>query len=114
MSECPTRIIINFDYTKKYTKSAFMLWACIKYCHISDQYFNDNVISADAMLTEKDPQTYAEFIHLIDYTALNVFGTREANPDIMFCYSQVLDEKFWKGVWEYWKGDKELEIVVET
>lgn len=94
-------------------KTERIIWACIRYQHIVSQYFNDNVAMVVLRIAEIKPKNYEEFKAIIATSDLRVFGTLLMPSPLGEAVCPVLDDEFWRGVWEYVTGNKQLEMEVK-
>jgi len=116
--KAPTKVVFAFDPDRAdipalACRVGRILWACIKYQHITSQHFNGNVQDVALRIAETKPKDYEEFKSIISISGLRIFGTycpkdkygRECPP--------ILDDEFWQGVWEYVTGSRQLEMEIK-
>lgn len=130
---CPYKVVLNFDPRKSENKNFqdelyLIIWCCISYRHIRDQYFANDVKDFVDLLRLEMPSTYKEFKKWVNSSPLSRFGKRQdpKSKSIMF-HTMILCDEFWYQVWLYVKkvlygdelqmnlfGDEcdELEIVI--
>lgn len=111
----PTEITIAFDpigagVASFTSKTAKIIYCCIRKQHIVDQYFDAQVFGFAEGLDEDMPEDYEEFKKRVRGSALSVFGTKIVPPESLFRQVTRLDDEFWQGVWKYIIGEGELEI----
>ncbi len=117
--KAPETITIAFDpfeagIVSFTSKTAKIIWCCIRKQHIVDQHFDAQVFGFAEYLDENMPIDYKQFKEMIYRTELCKFGINHVGTDfqIRMCTNRQLDDEFWQGVWEYISGEKELEIIM--
>jgi hypothetical protein len=120
MMKAPEKVKLAFDPTEAgivsfTSRTAKILWCCIRKQHIVDQHFDSQVFGFAEWLDEEWPDNYEHFKDKVFRTELRKFGTNWINthPGFSSSGSPVLDDEFWQGVWSYLQGEKELEIEVK-
>ncbi len=115
--KAPEKVILAFDPIEAgvvsfTSRTAKILWCCIRKQHIVDKNFDSQVFGFAEWLDEEWPETYEHFKDKVSCTELRKFGTNWVNlhPGFPSSGSQVLDDEFWQGVWEYLQGEKDLII----
>lgn len=116
----PTKVTLAFDPEESGlvsfdSKVGRILWCCIKYQHLADQYFDLHISQVAEYINVNKIDTYEAFKSRIGISKLNMFGTVYTGTpmEITACCHRELDDEFWQGIWAYITGEKELEIVIE-
>ena len=83
----------------------FILWSLIKQNHLTDQYFDENVMKAVEEIRRRKPKNYFEFRAAVSWgSLLSNFGTYY----IEYTGSSTTNDIFWLGVYHYIKNPQEF------
>lgn len=80
------------------SRTASILWCAIKTCHITDQYFNKEILETSKLIDSADTRNYQEFLKLCKiltdrFGLLNVFDTQ-------FNKQWEIDHEFWSDIFK--------------
>ncbi len=119
--KAPTEVVLAFNPEESgvvsfTSKTAKIIWCCIRKQHIVDQHFDSKVFSFAEYLDENMPSCYEAFKNIVNCTDLRVFGIIYTGTPMeqSACCNRELDDEFWSGVWEYITGEKMLEIKIQS
>lgn len=104
---CPSYIKLQFDISKYddfQDKIYIILWSCISYEHVRDQFFNKKIKNLKYLIKESQPKTYQDFKKLIFSTGLSEFGKDCIDKGTYFrSPTYKLSDNFWSQIWRYLK-----------
>ena len=122
----PTKITLGFDPQKDNiesfnTRLGAILWTVWKYNHITNQCFDKEVSILAEYITNKDPQTFDDFVSAYDEARKTDAFSHVEYPSIQdHCHSWMATEddkrvfKEWlKNIFLCWKGKLSLVISIE-
>ena len=86
------------------TRAAYILWCCIKYTHITAQYFNEQVLEIGTQLKTERPHDYSDFQKIVRdlsavYGRATVFDTNMGHED-------RVDHEFWGDIFRVIIGQR--------
>jgi len=111
------------DFPQLLDRTYRILWASIKYQHLTDQYFKAKIAELTRQIKKRNPQEFKDFLKLVKGSGLTMYGKKQRNNYYRNCSGQLrrernpwyrpLDKKWWRHVWNLIKynGDIELERV---
>lgn len=116
MQDLPVKVKVTFDpktIPGLEDRLYRILWAAISLSHIRSQYFTDQVADAVKRINDRNPQTFVEFMRVIEASPLREFGRREKNPhkNYQWGYPEMeMNAPWWLRVWQRIQ-DGDIELV---
>lgn len=116
MAKAPEKLVFSFDPRTSAViglsdEKFKIIWGCIKTGHIVDQYFNGHVQKLVDCLNDEMPGNYDQFKMMVGSSGLSTYGNKYEGGEYGY---RTMDDEFWKCVFDYITGVKNLEIEIPS
>lgn len=121
----PSSIKIKFDpkeFPEINNRIYRILWVSISIGHLRDQYFKGYISKAVRAIKRNDPNTFKDFLKVIETTDLYKFGKgyygkkKNHRHSTLWCSFEVtpLNKRWWLQVWNLISQNGDIELIQDV